>query len=50
MYEGVKTMSESVSTMQIFAYLVAIIPSVYFLYRIVREVIYYINRDDSDIL
>ena len=43
-------MSESVSTVQVFAYLVAIIPSIYFLYRIVREVIYYINRDDSDIL
>ena len=43
-------MSESVSTVQVFAYLVAIIPSVYFLYRIVREVIYYLNRDDSDIL
>ncbi len=43
-------MSESVSTIQVFAYLVAIIPSVYFLYRIVREVIYYIKRDDSDIL
>jgi hypothetical protein len=43
-------MSQSVSTVQIFAYLIAIIPSVYFLYRIVREVIYYINRDDSDIL
>jgi hypothetical protein len=43
-------MSESVSTVQVFAYLVAIIPSVYFLYRIVRELIYYINRDDSDIL
>jgi hypothetical protein len=46
----VKEMSQSVSTVQIFAYLIAIIPSVYFLYRIVREVIYYINRDDSDIL
>ncbi|MCK4399685.1 hypothetical protein KAV46_01765 [Candidatus Bathyarchaeota archaeon] len=45
-----KEMSESVGTMQIFAYMVAMIPSVYFLYRIVREVIYYINRDDSDIL
>jgi hypothetical protein len=43
-------MSESVSTVQVFAYLIAIIPSVYFLYRIVREVIYYIKRDDSDIL
>ncbi len=43
-------MSQSVSTVQIFAYLVALIPSVYFLYRIVREVIYYIKRDDSDIL
>jgi hypothetical protein len=50
MYEGVKEMSESVNTVQIFAYLVAIIPSVYFLYKIVREIIYYINRDDSDIL
>jgi hypothetical protein len=46
----VKEMSESVSTVQVFAYLVAIIPSVYFLYRIVRELIYYFNRDDSDIL
>ena len=43
-------MSESISTVRLFAYLVAIIPSVYFLYRIVREVIYYFNRDDSDIL
>jgi hypothetical protein len=43
-------MSESISTVQVFAYLIAIIPSVYFLYKIVREVIYYINRDDSDIL
>jgi len=43
-------MSESISTVQVFAYLVAMIPSVYFLYRIVRELIYYINRDDSDIL
>ncbi len=43
-------MSESISTVQVFAYLVALIPSVYFLYRIVREVIYYFNRDDSDIL
>jgi len=46
----VKEMSESVSTVQVFAYLVAIIPSVYFLYRIVRELIYYFKRDDSDIL
>jgi len=43
-------MIESVGIVQIFAYLVAMIPSVYFLYRIVREVIYYFNRDDSDII
>ncbi len=43
-------MSESISTVQVFAYMVALIPSVYFLYRIVREIIYYFSRDDSDIL
>ena len=43
-------MSETVNTMQVLSYLVAIIPSVYFLYRIVREVIYYFKRDDEDIL
>lgn len=43
-------MSESASAIQVASYLVAIIPSVYFLYRIVREVIYYFNRDDDDIL
>ena len=43
-------MSESVTVVQVFTYLVALIPSVYFLYRIVREAIYYFNRDDSDIL
>ena len=43
-------MSESVSAIQVASYIVAIIPSVYFLYRIVREVIYYLKRNDDDIL
>ncbi|HEX9915057.1 MAG TPA: hypothetical protein VGB32_09070 [Candidatus Bathyarchaeia archaeon] len=36
--------------LQIVAYIVTIIPSVYFLYRILREAYYYLNRDDSDVL
>jgi hypothetical protein len=36
--------------LQIVAYIITIIPSVYFLYRILREAYYYLNRDDSDVL
>ncbi len=36
--------------LQIVAYIVTIIPSMYFLYRILREAYYYLNRDDSDVL
>jgi hypothetical protein len=43
-------MSESTSTIQVISYLIAIIPSMYFLYRILKEVYYSITHDDEDIL
>ena len=43
-------MSESISAIQVASYIVAIIPSIYFLYKIVREAIYYFKHDDEDIL
>ena len=32
------------------AYFIAIIPSIYFLYKVLSAAYYYLNRDDSDIL
>lgn len=43
-------MSESISTVQLAAYLLRFIPGVYFLYKIVKEVYYHFNSDDKDIL
>jgi hypothetical protein len=36
--------------LQIVAYVVTLIPSLYFLYMILRAAYYYLNRDDSDVL
>jgi hypothetical protein len=38
------------SAIQWAAYVIAIIPSLYFLYRVLSAAYYYLNRDDSDIL
>jgi len=43
-------MSESTSTIQVISYIVAIVPSIYFLYRILKEVYYSLTHDDEDIL
>jgi len=41
-------MSESASTLEIVAYIVGIIPSVYFAYRLVVEAYHYIIKKDDD--
>jgi hypothetical protein len=38
------------SSIQWVAYFIAIVPSIYFLYRVLSAAYYYINRDDRDIL
>ena len=38
------------SAIQWVAYVIAIIPSLYFLYRVLSAAYYYLNRDDSDVL
>jgi hypothetical protein len=44
-------MSESNSAISLIAYIFAIIPGAYFLYRLVKEAYYIIfKRDDEDIL
>lgn len=43
-------MSESASTLEIVAYIVGIIPSVYFAYRLVKEAYHYIMKKDDDFL
>ncbi len=44
-------MSESTSAIQIFSYVVSIIPSAYFLYKILKEVYYHFTKpSDEDIL
>jgi hypothetical protein len=42
-------MSES-NGLSILVFLLGLIPGAYFFYRLVREVIYYLKRDDEDIL
>lgn len=34
----------------IIAYIIGLIPGAYFFYRLVREVIYYFQRNDEDVL
>ncbi len=46
----VKEMSEPQSTVQLIAYLIAFIPSMYFLYMILRAVYYHFTGNDEDIL
>ncbi len=43
-------MSEQVSTIQWIAYLVGIIPSVYFAYRLLVEAYYHFTKKDEDFL
>ncbi len=43
-------MSESASTLEIVAYIVGIIPSVYFAYRLVLEAYHYVTKKDDDFL
>jgi len=43
-------MSEQVSTVQLIAYVVGIIPSIYFAYRLLVELYHYITKKDEDFL
>ena len=43
-------MSESVSTLEIVAYVVGMIPSVYFAYRLIVEAYHYITKKEDDFL
>jgi hypothetical protein len=43
-------MSESLNTIKVLSYIVAIVPSIYFLYRILKEVYYSLTHNDEDIL
>ncbi len=43
-------MSEQVSTIELIAYLVGMIPSVYFAYRLVVELYHYLTKKDDDFL
>ena len=43
-------MSEHVSTVQLIAYVVGIIPSIYFAYRLLVELYHYITKKDEDFL
>ncbi len=43
-------MSESTSTLEIVAYLVGIIPSIYFAYKLLVEAYYYLTKKDEDFL
>jgi hypothetical protein len=43
-------MSESQSIITVLAYVIGLIPGMYFAYRLLREVFYYFKHDDEDIL
>ena len=43
-------MSEQVSTVQLIAYVVGIIPSIYFAYRLLVELYHYLTKKDDDFL
>lgn len=43
-------MSEEISTIRQLAYLIGMIPSAYFLYRILKEVYHILIHSDEDIL
>ncbi len=43
-------MSESASTFEIVVYIVGMIPSVYFAYKLVVEAYHYITKKDDDFL
>ena len=43
-------MSEQASTLQIVAYIVGMIPSVYFAYRLLVEAYHYLTKKDDDFL
>ncbi len=43
-------MSEQASTLQIVAYVVGMIPSVYFAYRLLVEAYHYFTKKDDDFL
>ncbi len=43
-------MSESASTLEIVAYVVGMIPSVYFAYRLIVEAYHYITKKEDDFL
>jgi len=43
-------MSEQASTLQIVAYVVGMIPSIYFAYRLLVEVYHYLTKKEDDFL
>lgn len=43
-------LSEQVTTLELIAYLVGIIPSVYFAYRLLVELYYHLKKKDDDFL
>jgi hypothetical protein len=43
-------MSEQVSTIELLAYVIGIIPSIYFAYRLLVELYHYLNKKDEDFL
>ncbi len=43
-------MSEQASTLQVVAYVVGMIPSVYFAYRLLVEAYHYLTKKDDDFL
>ncbi|MFW6109650.1 MAG: hypothetical protein ACOC6N_04285 [archaeon] len=43
-------MSEQVSTIELIAYLIGMIPSVYFAYRLLVELYHYLTKKDDDFL
>lgn len=43
-------MRNDLSTVEWIAYIIASVPSMYFLYKVVSAAYYYFKRDDSDIL
>ena len=43
-------MSEQASTLQIVAYVVGMIPSIYFAYRLIVEAYHYLTKKDDDFL
>ena len=43
-------MSEQVSTLELVAYIIGMIPSVYFAYRLLVELYHYLTKKDEDFL